>query len=529
MGMSVSVRYTSIASRIAPNCAFSFSVVLWVDASSRTTIETALEKFAFNRVRIDKYGAAIEWLNTSQKPWLLLFDNADNPGLDLSAYFPHNSEGCIVITSRNPETAELSTIGNQQLSSMEEHEACDLLLKSLQQELPAPLQVRQDAYNAVKAIDFLALAIVHAAAYIRRGLCDIHEYPARLKTQHRKVLTYLSVQGSARYSRSIYDTLELSMKHLENISTPVARDACELLRFIAFLHFDGISETIIEYAWSNSRNEQRVKYGLRKPTLGLVRSIASEDEDSSPKDEWDRDATREAFNMLVSYSLVTKHSSSAFRHVSIHPVVHIWIKDRIDSAQRRNAFRSACWTIGLSIRWSFNNEDYKYRRYILPHLETCIYGNEGDMFQNAMDDPELLEQITKFAHVFSEGAQVVIAVRLGERCWEAYMTMLGKEHPDTLTSMGNLASYYDRLGESEKAAELGERCWEARKTKLGEEHPDTLGSMSNLAWYYNRLGESEKAAELGERCWEARKTKPRKGASGHAKLDEQPRMVLRHG
>jgi hypothetical protein len=49
-----------------------------------------------------------------------------------------------------------------------------------------------------------------------------------------------------------------------------------------------------------------------------------------------------------------------------------------------------------------------------------------------------------------------------------------------------------------EAVEIGERSWRMTKAKLGADHPDTLTSMSNLAWYYDRLGDSGQAAEMGE-------------------------------
>lgn len=77
---------------------------------------------------------------------------------------------------------------------------------------------------------------------------------------------------------------------------------------------------------------------------------------------------------------------------------------------------------------------------------------------------------------------------------------LGADHPDTLASMGSLAGYYDRLGDTRRATEMGEECWQMRKAKLGADHPHTLVSMGNLAGYYDRLGEGRRAAEMEERC-----------------------------
>src|SRR5690606_714719 len=55
---------------------------------------------------------------------------------------------------------------------------------------------------------------------------------------------------------------------------------------------------------------------------------------------------------------------------------------------------------------------------------------------------------------------------------------LGKSHPDTLTSMGNLASIYCEQGRWKEAEELEVKVVEEMsKTVLGELHPHTLTSM----------------------------------------------------
>lgn len=51
---------------------------------------------------------------------------------------------------------------------------------------------------------------------------------------------------------------------------------------------------------------------------------------------------------------------------------------------------------------------------------------------------------------------------------------------------------------------MEEQCREMRKAKLRADHPHTLVSMGNLAGYYNRLGDSGRATKMGEQCWEMR-------------------------
>ena len=63
--------------------------------------------------------------------------------------------------------------------------------------------------------------------------------------------------------------------------------------------------------------------------------------------------------------------------------------------------------------------------------------------------------------------------------------LLDAEHPDTLTSMGNLANEYGNLGILNEAEQLGAQVLDMRMKMLGAEHPNTLKSMGNLAVTYS--------------------------------------------
>jgi hypothetical protein len=71
---------------------------------------------------------------------------------------------------------------------------------------------------------------------------------------------------------------------------------------------------------------------------------------------------------------------------------------------------------------------------------------------------------------------------------ETSKRVLGQEHPETLSSMNNLASTYWDQGRWKEAEELGVQVMETRKRVLGQEHPDTLSSMSNLAFMLKLQG-----------------------------------------
>ena len=64
---------------------------------------------------------------------------------------------------------------------------------------------------------------------------------------------------------------------------------------------------------------------------------------------------------------------------------------------------------------------------------------------------------------------------------EQCQAKMGPEHPQSLSSMGNLAGLLKEKGDLEEAETLFRQSLEHRRKQLGETHPDTLASMHNLA------------------------------------------------
>ncbi len=81
--------------------------------------------------------------------------------------------------------------------------------------------------------------------------------------------------------------------------------------------------------------------------------------------------------------------------------------------------------------------------------------------------------------------------------------VLGPEHPDTLSSVNNLASLHQIQGRYGEAELLYRRALEARARVLGPEHPQTLGSVNNLAGLYQAQGRYGEAEPLLRRALEA--------------------------
>ncbi|KAL2018281.1 hypothetical protein VTK56DRAFT_985 [Thermocarpiscus australiensis] len=64
---------------------------------------------------------------------------------------------------------------------------------------------------------------------------------------------------------------------------------------------------------------------------------------------------------------------------------------------------------------------------------------------------------------------------------QLHKKVLGKEHPDTLTSMNNLALVLRRQRKYKEAKQMHRQALQLREKVLGKEHPDMLSSMNDLA------------------------------------------------
>ena len=69
--------------------------------------------------------------------------------------------------------------------------------------------------------------------------------------------------------------------------------------------------------------------------------------------------------------------------------------------------------------------------------------------------------------------------------------MLGQEHPDTLTSIANLAFTLKDQIRYKEAISLMESCFELQKRILGPKHSDTESSLQALYEWKSEVDEDE--------------------------------------
>lgn len=106
--------------------------IFWIDASSDDSIKQSFTQIA-RILRTDMDGNTTvervkrQLANTSQS-WLLIFDNADNPDLSLTPFFPTGDRGDVIITSRNPSCSVYNTVGCKEIGRMSPSDSTALLV-----------------------------------------------------------------------------------------------------------------------------------------------------------------------------------------------------------------------------------------------------------------------------------------------------------------------------------------------------------------------------------------------------------------
>ena len=108
---------------------------------------------------------------------------------------------------------------------------------------------------------------------------------------------------------------------------------------------------------------------------------------------------------------------------------------------------------------------------------------------------DLMGWVARFDHV--RGAYNS-AESLWRRECELRRTLLGAEHPDTLTSMNNLAETLRAQGELEGARKIQEQVLEIRRRLLGAEHPNTSISAWNLLNTMSEMGDVDESKKILE-------------------------------
>ncbi|KAJ7888025.1 hypothetical protein B0H13DRAFT_1888574 [Mycena leptocephala] len=445
----IALKFLDMISRHQPP---RFTRQFFINASSLQTLDTALKNIAIAH----KIGTSSEdgllWLISQREEWILLFDNADDPSIDLFPFFPKCTHGNIIVTSRNPQLAVHGPRSHSRVGDMNETDAIDLLLLSAVKE--KTIESTQSASEIVKELSCLPLAIIQAGAYISKFDC-LHRYLSIYSQNRAKILSQHSAQSHDDYRLTVYTTWQISFEQLSKAAA-------------------SIPETIFEQAakssiYSNKREVQTLQEA-RKFLQNFL----------SVSGTWDPQQFMDIIAEIQGYSLIDRHDIRDT--LSIHPLVHSWCRHTLDDEPV--ARECMIDIMGMSIR--FTAEAYLFRIGVMSHVDSLI--QDQTTIKSVFQD--------QYARVYLDSSRFRESESLGVIVLEKWRQLLGADHPHTLVAMGNLALTYHKLGRYQEAEPLESIVLEKRKQVLGADHPDTLLAMGNLAATHRELGRYQEAEPL---------------------------------
>ncbi|KAJ7754798.1 hypothetical protein B0H16DRAFT_1541826 [Mycena metata] len=455
---------TQIALRFIMDSATKFSDIFLIDTSTAETIDAGLKSIANRKQVGDTAQDALDWLCSNKNGWLLFFDNADDPQIDLHNFLPPCIHGNILITSRNPQ---LRGYGAYSLvSDMEETDAVELLLSSA-----APLEVtlenRDTAFDIVKVLCYLPLAIVQAGAYILRS-GSLKNYLTLYNSNQEQLLKERPTQSHGNYAWTVYTTWQLSFNQL-------SQPAAMLLQLCSLLHHEGISESMFKDA---SLYKPQTS-GPSMEELEMPHQFLSQ---FLHNGIWDSLQFCNVTNEIQAYSLI---NFDATRNLfSIHPLVHNWSRNTLTHVGLYHSCMASI--VGMSID-QIPEEDIELASIsLLPHIYPLLRGDH-------LVTPDFRAH---YGRVLYYGGKYTEASKLLADVAEKQRKLNGDDHPQTLLALENLALTFHSLGQFNEAAELQSKVLAKRQRDLGEGHQDTVLAMNNLALTYRWLGRYKEAEEL---------------------------------
>ncbi|KAJ7697133.1 P-loop containing nucleoside triphosphate hydrolase protein [Mycena olivaceomarginata] len=480
-----------------------FTKQFFINASSRQTLDTAFTNIAISQGMGKTSEDGTLWLISQVEEWMLLFDNADDPNINLFPFFPRCAHGNIIITSRNPELAGHGPQSYSKVGDMDETNAIGLLLLRAMKE--KTIETTQQASEIVKELSCLPLAVIQAGAYISKFNC-LPRYLLIYRKNRANILEWRATQSHDDYELTVYTTWQISFKQLSKV-------AAQFLQLCSLLHHNNIPEAIFKQAAEWKTNDVGQEAQILQAARGFLQNFLS------ASGTWDQQCLMDIVAEIEGYSLIDRHDIRDT--LSIHPLVHSWCQDTLVDepiarecmtdiigmqVQRSRGFgcygageaQAAPWSrpsrhpVAMASLAATYGQLGRFKE--AEHLDAMVLEKRKQLL--GADHPNTLGAMANLAATYRQLGRYKEAEPLESTVLEKQKQLLGADHPDTLQALANLAATYRQLGRYKEAEPLQSTVLEKRKQLLGADHPHTLRAMGNLAATYCQLGRYKKAEEL---------------------------------
>jgi tetratricopeptide (TPR) repeat protein len=450
--------------------------------------------------------------------WLLVLDNADDLALfgvrqastrsqSLVDFIPRGPKGTVLWTSRDKQIAG-TLVGPHraiEVADMTPNEAKNLL------GITTATSEVKETYELIEDLQYHALAISQAGAYMRRTSTPVREYLflLREKKKRHKLLEQdeFDIQRKPEVPNSILATWSISIKRIQQ--------ECKLA--LALLHIMALFDT------------QKIQWGIIQCIIEYY----------SPRD--DDHKTKQAIVRLQDFSFVNLYEKDGDQYYGMHKLVREAARYRLRKRGSPEGGATFWGSKIISEALSYFKERHK-RRFSLTALQVLgrlsFISHKDEAASWAVNEflSTHVLQVTEWMEVCGNGVPVSdhlshISDFLGdlekwtekelvdERVLKIRQKMLGEKHPKAIESMAALTISYLGLASRRRnmatlkfeypskmsdhaqyqigrAEEIGTKVLKLRQEILGPTHPNTIASMQTIAHVYcaqRRYTEAENA------------------------------------
>mgnify|MGYP002756423295 FL=1 len=495
---------TSLAASIASRCeSDTWSLVAWIDASTRSNIESGLIALGEailgthtnvhqeQRIRIEQVLASFKRFGKNN--CLFVYDNVE--GLDyLDGVLPVGPGVHIVVTTRrssgwsNQKDWNIFSLGN-----FSRDESVTHLLRVTKD---------TDQTTASKLASYLGdlpLAIAQAAATCSKYYSNLREYYADLQATNIEEL--LEPIEGGHYSKGAIASLQLATHSALNfMKDPLVKKEAEgILAVLCYLAESGVPTKWLEY------------------NNGLP--------------------SRKAFKLLQDASIIDQSADGST--TMLHRLQAQALRESWREEEREQACESAATLLGSVDIDRFRADDSDARfletRNLIEHLrafgaQDCFHclrdyrhftsalcrafthardlglvpevfalkGLVNTLRKQVGDSREILSLLAKLAYADMYMGDYPDAIKLYKHILSTREQILEPNHRDILSTRNDLAYAYYWEGNTGKAIDLFEQVLDDRTRILRSDHEDMLMTGSYLALAYADDGQLERAITLGE-------------------------------
>ncbi len=460
-----------------------YDLIWWMQAEDNSTVLSALTQLARRLdlpVADDQQETArtvLNWLAGSDREWLLVYDNADDPDR-LTDLIP-STGGHVIVTTRNEEWNRIGIA--IEVDVFRRDESIQLLTKRAVDTDDNPLITEAEADALADKLGDLPLALEQALAwYLATGM-PVQEYIDLLDDR----IELLNEGQPPGYPLTVAAFVAVAMEKLRDNDQAVA----QFFGLFAFLGGEGIRQSLL-HRGRNADLSPPLRDALNNPirTGQLVRELR-----------------RYGLAKTVSRTPSAAAPSSADKspRLQVHRLVQRVLRDILDAEQRAQTLRNVQNLLAAANPGDPDlNGELDLQAEMGPHLlpADMIRSGTPQGRQTVLDQGRFLYLVGDYENSRRLAQQAATAWSN----WDPADDQLGPDGQATLLARAQVANATRALGDSALAAEIIKDTYDrfVRSPLLGPMHESTLIAGNQLGHVLRIEGRYAEALEFDRRSAE---------------------------